>query len=205
MKVVICGDSFMSIDPAAPGRHFSELLLQNHDVVNLAFPGVGNIDICLQIKEAITHSPDFVIIGTTDPARIELPYINEHTSPEINLSHFRDSSSHQTFKSTTIPTFIGEEPDLVGAVNVAREKRQAVKMYLAYIYNYYLKNETDSWAIGYWVSQLEKLNIDYILLPRDFCIYTSKQSHAVPWVFHTDFVTQEQAASEFESLLCQKN
>lgn len=203
MKVVVCGDSFMSIDPGAPGQHFSELL--PYDVTNLAYPGVGNIDICFQLKEAINLRPDYVIIGTTDPARIELPYKNEHTSPEINIQHFRDSSEGQTFKSTTIPSFIGEEPDLHGSVDISREKRRAVKMYLAYIYNYYLKNETDSWAIGYWLSQLEKHNIPHKVLSRDFCIYTSEQGHLVPWTFHTDFAVQEQAARELESLLCQRS
>lgn len=203
MRVVVCGDSFMSIDPKAPGKHFSELL--TCDVTNLAYPGVGNIDICYQIKEAIKLQPNYVLIGTTDPGRIELPYIGEHKSPEITLANFRPNIGNHTFKSTTIPSFIGEEPDLHGSVDISSEQRKAVKMYLAYIYNYYLKNDTDSWAIGYWASQLEKHNIPYTILPRNFCIYTSEQGHLVPWSFHTDFAVQERAAKEIEGLLCQKN
>lgn len=203
MKVVICGDSFMSVDARAPGKHFSELL--NYDVVNLAFPGVGNIDICYQIKEAIKLQADFVVIGTTDPGRIELPYIDKHTSPEINLSNFRPGLGNYTFKSTTIPSFIGEEPDLKGVVEVSKEQRLAVKMYLAYMYNYHLKNDTDNWAIGYWTSQLEKNSIAYKILPRDFCIYTSGQGDLVPWTFHTGFEVQEKAAREVEELIRLKN
>lgn len=205
MNVVICGDSFMSVDARVPGKHFSELLPFN--VTNLAYPGVGNIDICYQIKEAIKLQPDYVVIGTTDPGRIELPFVNEHRSPDINISNFRDGSNCQTFKSTTIATFIGEEPDLNGTVDITREQRQAVKMYLAYMYNYHLKNDTDMWAIEYWLTQLEKLNIKYLVLPRDFCIYYDAgfQGKTEPWVFHTNFESQEKAAKEIENQICPKN
>jgi hypothetical protein len=201
MKVVVCGDSFMARALDAKGRHFSELLGNDIDVVNLAAAGVSNTDICYQLKEAVAIKPDFVIFGTTDSGRTEMPYTDGTFSPEhmqpgdITLRNFRPGPE-QVFVASTINTFIAEEPDLKhNKHKLSDQQRLAVKLYFIYMYFNIISVERDSWMTQYWISQLEKNNIQYKLLPRDFCIYTyAQQFPGEHWSFHTDFATQAKAA-----------
>lgn len=184
--IIVCGDSFMAPDPLAPGRHFSELM----SAISLAKPGCSNTDICFQIERAIELGADRVIIGTTDSARMELR-LSDHDSNMIGLGSFRNGQ----YVSDTIPTFIGDEPDLRGKYQLSPAKRLAVKQYFTEIFDYKLKNITDRWNLEYFLMQLEKNNISYTLLEKDFIIYRYAREHPdEPYTFHTDFVTQEQAA-----------
>jgi len=188
IKVFVCGDSFMSPDEKAPGMHFSELL----SAISLARPGVGNIDICYQIKESIEQQADYVVIGTTDSGRIEIPLGNY--SSNITLGNLRPGD-RQAYISDTIPTFIGEEKDLVNKYTLTAEQRTAVKQYFLHIYDANLKHEIDMWAIEYWLQQLRNRNIPYLLLSKDFCVYEyARKQLESPWTFHTDADTQRQAA-----------
>jgi hypothetical protein len=74
MRIIVCGDSFMTQDSRelAKGKHFSELL-SPHEVINLARGGMSNIGICFQLEQAARLTPDVVVIGTTDSERIEIP------------------------------------------------------------------------------------------------------------------------------------
>jgi hypothetical protein len=185
--IVVCGDSFMAPDPKAPGKHFSEIM----GAYSLAKPGCGNIDICFQIDEAIKLGADRVIIGTTDSARTELR-ITDTTLHDLRLHNFRNGD----YISDTIPTLIGEEPDIKDKYKLTQTKRNAVKQYFTEIYDALLKNKTDMWALGYWYVQLRDNNIHYDVLERDFCIYTHAQEYPdVPYSFHTDFYTQKLAAN----------
>lgn len=186
-KIIVCGDSFMAPDPAAPGRHFSELI----GASSLARPGCGNIDICFQIKESIKLGASRVIIGTTDSARIELK-MTEHFSDNLNLHNFRNGD----YISDTIPTLVGDEEDIKDKYIIAPARREAVKKYFVEIYDSMLKHTIDHWALGYWYKQLQDNNIQYDVLPKTFCIYTYAEQHPdEPYWFHTDFATQEQAAT----------
>jgi hypothetical protein len=187
VKVFVCGDSFMAPDTQAPGMHFSELL----NATSLARPGVSNTDICYQIKSAIAQQADYVIIGTTDSGRIEIP-VQEHRG-SITLENFRPGA-RQSYIADTIPTFIGEEADLISKYQLPTELRLAVKQYFLHIYDANLKHETDMWAMEYWLQQLRNSNILYYMLPKDFCIYENARKVASPWTFHTDALTQQQAA-----------
>ena len=184
--IVVCGDSFMAPDPNALGRHFSEHI----GALSLAKPGCGNIDICFQIEEAIRLRPQRVIIGTTDSARTELR-MTEDVLHNLSLQNFRNGD----YISDTIPTLIGEEPDIRDKYYIDSSRRQAVKQYFVEIYDSILKSTTDYWALGYWYKQLQDHGIQYDVLPKNFCIYTYAQEHPnEPYSFHTDFKTQEKAA-----------
>jgi len=185
--IVVCGDSFMAPDQLnAPGRHFSEII----GARSLARPGCGNIDICFQIDEAIKFRADRVIIGTTDSARTELKMTDDMLQ-DLSLQNFRNGD----YISDTIPTLIGEEPDLRDKYFIETSRRETVKRYVADMFDSTLKSKTDNWALGYWYSQLEKHNIPYQVLSKDFCIYEyARKSPNEPYSFHTDFVTQEKAA-----------
>jgi len=184
--IIVCGDSFMAPDPAASGRHFSEIM----GAISLARPGCGNIDICFQIEEAIKLGAKRVIIGTTDSARTELRMTND-TLLGLSLQNFRNGD----YISDTIPTLIGEELDIRDKYCIEQARRDTVKRYFVDMYDSVLKHTTDMWTIGYWCCQLERHRIQYEILPRNFCIYTHAQEHPdEPYTFHTDFITQERAA-----------
>ena len=74
MRIIVCGDSFMTQDSRelAKGKHFSELL-SPHEVINLSRGGMSNIGICFQLEQAARLTPDVVVVGTTDSGRIEIP------------------------------------------------------------------------------------------------------------------------------------
>jgi hypothetical protein len=68
--MLIIGDSFMSRDPNFPGEHWSEMI-DEYQVVNRAVPGNSPSLICLSLYENLHLNPDVVVIGFTDPYRIE--------------------------------------------------------------------------------------------------------------------------------------
>ena len=192
MKVAVCGDSFMAIDPNAKGKHFSEML--DFDVTNYAYPGVGNIDICFQIQQAIHDNVDFVLIGTTDPARMIMP-ITDVDDKGISYINFRNGPDKKYY-SATIPTFIGEEDDLKNVLPLSKAQRDAAKQYFVHIFDRDVNTLIDEWCLKYWYSQLQANGIEYKLLDKtEFCIYTYKQNGVDDnWTFHTDFATQALAA-----------
>jgi hypothetical protein len=192
--IVVCGDSFMAPDPIAPGRHFSELM----GATSLAKPGCGNIDICFQIDEAIKRKAHYVIIGTTDPARTEIKLTDKKITPPLTLENFRNND----YISDTIPSLIGEEQhELWKKYNIPEYRRKSIKNYFVDVYDPVLKQMTDRWALEYWYKKLEENKINYILLPKSFCIYTyamekfEKTGTHESYTFHTDFATQELAAN----------
>jgi hypothetical protein len=176
----------MAPDPAAAGQHFSEIM----GALSLARPGCGNTDICFQIQESIRLGADRVIIGTTDSARTELK-MSSDSFQELSLKNFRNGD----YISDTIPTLIGEEPDIKDKYSIHPARRAAVKQYLVEMYDSVLKHTTDMWALGYWYQQLQNRKIQYDVLPKNFCIYTYALQHpSESYTFHTNFATQHEAA-----------
>jgi len=158
--------------------------------LSLARPGCSNIDICLQIEEAINLGAHRVIIGTTDSARTELRMTNNILNG-LSLQNFRNGD----YISDTIPTLIGEELDIKDKYCIEPLRRQTVKRYFVDMYDSVLKHTTDMWALGYWCRQLQEHQIKYEVLSKNFCLYTYAQEHPnEPYSFHTDFTTQERAA-----------
>lgn len=200
IRLVVCGDSFMSQDPKFPGEHFSEILNFAYQVTNFARPGVGNVDICFQIKEALELNPDFVLIGYTDSARMEVPIANTTDISDIRLNNFRPGPA-QRYISRTIPTLVGEEPDLRNAVELDDLTRRAVKEYYTWIYDHGLKTTTDHWMLGYWRMRLDIAGIRHYTLTKDFCIYRNAREKNSQRVFHTDPETQQEAAASIIQII----
>jgi hypothetical protein len=158
--------------------------------VSLAKPGCSNTDICFQIEQAIRLQAHRVIIGTTDPARIELK-LTEQQLPSVELENFRNGQ----YASDTIPTFIGEESDIKYKYQLSSTRRQAVKQYFTEMFDPVLKSITDRWNLEYFLVQLQKNYIQYTVLDKDFVVYQHAREHPnEPYTFHTDLVTQEKAA-----------
>lgn len=77
-KLAICGASWFSSDLNYPGKSFGEILATRHDMelISLARGGCSNFTISLQVNQAIAMGADLVILGTTEPDRIEIPIVN---------------------------------------------------------------------------------------------------------------------------------
>jgi hypothetical protein len=69
-KLLIVGDSFFYPDAAFPGQHWSEML-PDYDVDNRAYPGNSINIIQLSLLEGLKTNPAAVVIGFTNPGRIE--------------------------------------------------------------------------------------------------------------------------------------
>ena len=88
-KLLIVGDSFFSIDAKFPGQHWSEML-PDYEVINYAYPG-NSIGIILHdLINGLKHSPDAVVIGFTNPGRIEF----ENTHVEVNRQWITNQHRH---------------------------------------------------------------------------------------------------------------
>lgn len=69
--LLIVGDSFMQADPAYPGQHWSEMMLE-YNVINLAKSGNSLSLIQLSLYQGLAqHRPQAVMLGLTDPLRID--------------------------------------------------------------------------------------------------------------------------------------
>jgi hypothetical protein len=216
MRIIVCGDSYMTRDSRelANGKHFSELL-SPHEVINLARGGMSNIGICFQLEQAVRLQPDIIIIGTTDSGRIEIPsgngtFNSRQGLKNIVYTHFSSASIDSEYVgdafapiiSDTIPTIVGEEEDLIKSYSLSKEVRQAVKQYFAHIYHPEVKSLADSWAIGYWIMQLERKGIKVILARETLThLYTSAMTNPGNWVFHTSFDEQEKAADIIKEII----
>lgn len=74
MRILICGDSYCTVDPAYPGLHWSEKILNfspDHEVINLAYGGCSNALIALQLLQGLRFNPDFVVLSFTAHGRYE--------------------------------------------------------------------------------------------------------------------------------------
>jgi hypothetical protein len=77
-KLLVVGDSFMCQDPRYPGQHWSELL-PAFDVISLGRSGWSNCLIALTFMEYVSTSiPDAVVLGFTDPLRLEFAAQERH-------------------------------------------------------------------------------------------------------------------------------
>ena len=77
--LAICGGSYFTTDSHYPGQSFGEILATKHNLQleSLARSGCSNFTIALQIDKAIELNPEFIIVGCTDWARIELPIVHQ--------------------------------------------------------------------------------------------------------------------------------
>jgi hypothetical protein len=69
-RLLIVGDSFFYPDADFPGQHWSEML-PGYDVDNRAWPGNSINIIQLSLLEGLKTNPAAVVIGFTNPGRIE--------------------------------------------------------------------------------------------------------------------------------------
>tara|TARA_R110000868_G_scaffold15136_2_gene69401 strand:- start:1884 stop:2534 length:651 start_codon:yes stop_codon:yes gene_type:complete len=79
-KLLVVGDSFMHPDTNFPGQHWSEMFPE-YEIIMLSQSGSTNGMIAWQFFEGLKLNPDAVVLGFTEPNRIEF----EATAEQQNI------------------------------------------------------------------------------------------------------------------------
>jgi hypothetical protein len=74
-KLLVVGDSFMRPDKQYPGQHWSEMLPE-YEVLMYAMAGSSNGIIANQFYQGLDQQPDAVVLGFSQPNRLEFKYNN---------------------------------------------------------------------------------------------------------------------------------
>lgn len=219
MKIVVCGDSFCSADTNRPGTHFSELLIQHgHEVINLARGGMSNIGIAFQMRESLEFGPDLVLFNRTT-SRLNLPVGAQEYAIEKGLKNFRypyaaDASSRLSCVGgddaaiwcDVLECMITPRADAPADLKLSAEQIDAVKKYIAHLYDDNFAMTIDEWVLGYWQYRLREHGIRVIELSeqgvgKDMYEYYNNYPHlARQAVYHTDEPTQIQVC---EHICCE--
>lgn len=194
----ICGDSFMAATingdgsrediRDSEGKHFTEILAEKigYDYFTLARGAASNTAIRLQIDEMIKQKVDLVIIGTTTPNRLEIPYIGKTFDTDLGVYNLDYRTEYYPDKSTLNPKFrhnmltdtltnIFYDPspfhkkifndDCRGHVpQISQNQLDALGNYIDYLYDTDYKQMQDAWAIHSGIKALEENNIPFIVI-----------------------------------------
>jgi hypothetical protein len=195
-KLAVIGDSFMSAYvnhvawPNIAETHFSEILCKKYgiDLIMLARGGSTTRVIRSQIQYAIDEvRPDYVLFGTTYPARIELPIENtfynfaqgllnfnyDRTNSANDLSYYQlkhslDLSNHApTMTFDSINSIIGYDGLQQVQDHITDEQRLALEKHFIYNYSRDWSLQVDSWLILSGCYALKESGIKFSLLLQD--------------------------------------
>lgn len=217
-KIVVCGDSFCTAhnNTATNERHhFSQILedTYGYEVINLAHGGVSTTGICFQVQKTLNDNdlmPDVIIHGCTDPGRIEVPLSDMTFDPNMGLQNFaypfklQSGYNSQYTGGPNAPFFSGQLIDLASPDTVLSDfpvlsnaRKQAVKMYINFLYDANLKSTVDNWLYEYWSMKILQKNI--ILIPfkpvglADIAYdFSHRTNGRYPRCYHTDHATQQE-------------
>jgi hypothetical protein len=214
-KIVVCGDSYCSADNTRERWHFSQILNDHYGmhVINLARSGISNLGICFQLKQAIELGPDIIIYNQTDPGRVDIvmnPATGKYSLKEFIYPYPYDSSFLSPYvgrHNAAIFSTVHQGLEQQQHIHISPEKITAVKHYLAHLFDWKLKFETDSWWFSHWQEQIDRAQIDSINLtsfshvddqnPIGKIMYNFvKANPGWPKLYHTNQSTQEQVACE---------
>ena len=180
-KLVICGDSWLTADLRAPGQHFSEIISNRYEVINLARGGISNVGICFQIKTALELQPDAIVYNITDSSRLEVP-IGEFVENN-GLKNFRYSDSASAsvggeyVGSINAPIIsdvahtLAEDSDWMGKnkYGLSDEQKLAIKYYLTHLFDANLQNTLNQWMLNYWIKRAIEYGIK-VIGPQSFLV-----------------------------------
>lgn len=221
MKIIVCGDSFLTPDIRCPGGHFSEILANkyNHEVINLARGGMSNTGICFQFEQAVKLHPDIIIFGQTDSSRMAIPtgkFVREN-----GLKNFRytdkvsatcgseyvggsDAPIVDDVMISLLHDFCWTTLSETNKYNLTSEQKEAVKQYITYLHDEELKDVIDNWAIDYWRLTVQSRGIR-LLRYDDYLHKAEATTDDSPYVFHTTLQDQINIAELIAADLQNKN
>ena len=201
-KMILCGDSFMTPVTTHPGTHFSEIVAEQLGFELTAYSrgGMSNGGIAIQIDTAIKEKPDFILVGTTLPDRIEYPVRSggddrtEFTVKDIQYKHQDSVSSHYTWLnvapnlvSTNLVELIGnattDPKHFSYNIDTCEEpvkKSKVINDWFRYLYHPGWKRQTDQWMMYAMLHKLHVSDIPYIL-----CIDILHVVKDCPWLLES--------------------
>jgi hypothetical protein len=214
MKLIVCGDSFMSADTFLPNTHFSEILkTYGYNVTNLARGGISNTGIAFQLEKALTLKPDAIVFSSTSSERIDLVIKDFDSSKGLKnfiYPYVCDSSTGSehvggldaAILSDVIVAFLTSRPDLpIELQNVVDS--DFIKQYISLFHDANFKKILDTWLIGYWKYKLTENQIPFVHLYNDgpvgqhmYCYVRQNPTLVNQCVYHTDQHTQKLMAEE---------
>lgn len=178
MKIIVCGDSYMTPVISAPGTHFSEIIAKKlkADLVTYSRGGMSNLGICLQLEEAIRQKPNLILFNATSSDRIEIPLKrNHHEFYNIQDIIYNESLSVSSYSSLTNkkgPNLIsdtlyrllelGESYDKI--VPDMKNINHAVKEYFEFLHDPNWKRQIDYWCLNSCIQKLKLSGIPYIMM-----------------------------------------
>jgi hypothetical protein len=213
-RIIVCGDSFCA-SHNNERNHFSQILEDDHSysVINFARGGTDTINICFQIREAIKLSADIIVYCRTNSSRMTVPVTGGQFNVQNGLLNFAyPYPNESTYGShyvggTEAPFFSSvfnnivphtdpiEQAQCDRYIKLSDEQKQAVKMYVTYLHDDQLKQETDRWMYEYWNNQVVKSKIQ-LLVFNDLDIggpayeFVQATGGDYPTCYHTDRATQ---------------
>lgn len=169
------GDQFRPDLHDSEGRHFTEILAKEfgYEYFTLARGACSNTAISLQVDEMIKRNVDFVFLNTTSPNRIEVPLkefyshlgvynIDYCSYPDTSGQKNRELFCHDNILSETISNLTYDGPTAY-PLNFDVNKREALKYYLAELYDEHVRYYQDTCIIADCISRLEDAKISYMV------------------------------------------
>jgi len=193
--LAVCGDSWFTCDTRYPNASFPEIVC-NHNGWNLqtlARGGCSNFGIALQVDRAIQSNPDFILVGTTTPDRMEIPIINDsnlsvwqklkgffnwndwsYNQPEVynksqgidNVWYKYDNDLSKKFQQHTSPTIIAESINnliFTNPYDLDNARIEALKLYATELYDNGIKRQIDCWIISDACRRLVNSGIPFLI------------------------------------------
>jgi hypothetical protein len=188
------GCSFMSTDSRYDLPSFVDMFANKRNLrhVNLARSGATNYAIRLQIDLALQEQADYVIVGATSSDRIdlvdetlpwrsplELQFI-KYTNYNCVAEKYVNNESAYIF-SDTLNNLLEDRHHLVG-----KEKREALKQYVAQLHHNTLQQYKDACIIRDGLRLLEDSGKPYLFIPgplfyMDWSKFNAWTSKDQPW------------------------
>jgi hypothetical protein len=219
MKIVVCGDSWMTPDIQWPGAHFSEILADtyNYQVTNLARGGISNTGICFQLELATKLQPDIIISNVTDSNRMAFStgnYIPGNGLKNIRYSDGRSATCGSKYVGDANAPIIDDVMATIMSdsdwmtfpgntkYHILSEQKEALRQYITYIHDEKLQETLDTWALKYWWNTAEQRGIKvlhwYEVWNR---ISITDAVASADAVFHTHFQAQYTIAEIYATLI----
>jgi hypothetical protein len=212
ITVAVCGDSFcaasvniLEVTGTGDRAHFSQMLedAYGYRVLHMAHGGFSNAAILFQIREAILKKADVVIYNKTWSNRLELS-LNDTFNLSDGLHNFfyydpNLVSSHTPWAGgprSAILSSTHHGIDSSPFFEITKEQKQAIDLYLKYLYTDNLKTIMDEWLFDYWNIKAKEAGVLPIYFNQagvgkvayDFSL--ANPTYDTP--FHTDRATQVQ-------------
>ena len=196
-KLLVVGDSFMHPDIKFPGQHWSEMLPE-YEILMYSVSGSSNGIITHQFYQGLEQNPDAVVLGFTEPNRLEF----KHNNSWITGANWTQASAEQKLLADNYRLHASDEMLIIkdcsmvrGLLSILENKRIPYAWTLNLLFN----NCTNTpFPSDPWINKILG-DLFYRMTPTNLATYPDWK--ATPG-FHTDDpVWQTRFAQEVRKIL----